>query len=434
MTGWRIVAACGLMLLSLCVQPAMAQADNARNAATGRWQEQAYGMSLDIPADSTYHEQTADGALIQFLTQDPATIGVYIRRSQNELTLEGIKDKAVRELGFRHPSAVTLTQDADPVTIAGRAGLGLFLAIPDEQQGDWVYGQVYALIDPTTVAVYQLNCNVSEFDAAYKTFKTLIDSVSFAAPAELDRLRTERITAGQVWLESINSEKIKSALIPEQWFRVTLEGKDIGYMRVRHHDEADHVPPGTSVAVQSRLVEGENIYDTEGQYFESDQRVDEFWTSTTTLKLPQTAAYNPDAPPQPMTQNWRQTGLRDGHAMEVSQETPTNIKKYSWMTPPQAYLSQVNQFVLPALLPHDKPQTLAFYAFDKDARKLSLRTYQIQPMPGGSYRVFERPTPDQAQHVATYSPTGRLIERRLPDGRVILATTPQELKRIWGAL
>ncbi len=53
MTGWRIVAACGLMLLSLCVQPAMAQADDARNAATGRWQEQAYGMSLDIPADST---------------------------------------------------------------------------------------------------------------------------------------------------------------------------------------------------------------------------------------------------------------------------------------------------------------------------------------------------------------------------------------------
>lgn len=424
----RVLAACVLLTACVCVNA------SGDEAADGRWHEQAYGMSLRVPADSTQIEQTPDGALVQFLTPDPATIRVYIRRSQNELTLDGIKDKAVRELGFRHPSAVTLAQDGEPVTVAGRAALGLYLLIPDEEQGDWVYGQVYTLIDPTTVAVYQLNCNAGEFDAAVQTFQGLIQSVNFADPAELDRLRTERIDAGKAWLGSVNGEHIKSALIPEQWFRITVGGKDIGYMRVRHHDEAEHVPPGTSVAIQSRIIEGDNVYDTEGKYFESDDRAEEFWTVTTTLKLPQTAAYNPDAPPQPLTQNWRQTGLRDGQAMEVSQETPTNIKKYSWKVPPETYLSQVNQYVLPALLPHDQAQTLAFYAFDRDARKLSFRTYQVQPMPGGSYRVFERPTPDQAEQVATFSPTGRLIERRMPDGRVFLATTPQELKRIWGAL
>ncbi len=428
MRVWCVLTACVLLATCVCVPTLGDQAEVVR------WQEQAYGMSLDVPADSTPVEQTADGALVQFLTQDPATIGVYIRRSTNELTLEGIKDKAVRELGFRHPSALTLAQDGEPVTVAGRAALGLYLLVPDEEQGDWVFAQVYTLIDPTTVAVYQLNCNASELDTAAKTFQGVVDSVAFAAPAELDRLRTERIEAGRAWLESINSEQIKSALIPEQWFRITLAGKDIGYLRVRHHDEAEHVPPGTSIAIQSRLVQGDNVYDTEGKYFESDDRAEEYWTATTTLKMPPTAAYNPDAPPQPLTQNWRQTGLRDGQAMEVSQETPTNIKKFSWKVPPAAYLSQVNQYVLPALLPHDKPQALAFYAFDQDARKLSLRTYQVQPMPGGSYRVFERPTPDQAQHIATFSPTGRLIERRMPDGRVFLATTPQELKRIWGAL
>jgi hypothetical protein len=120
--------------------------------------------------------------------------------------------------------------------------------------------------------------------------------------------------------------------------------------------------------------------------------------------------------------------------MEVSQETPTSIKKLPWKIPPYAYLSQINQYVLPALLPRDEPTELAFYGFDKDTRKLSLHTYRIQPLPGGSYRVFERPTPDQAERVATYSPTGRLIERRMPDGRVFLTTTPQELKRIWGTL
>jgi len=437
MTGWRILSTCGWLVLCICVQTTRAQTngqDANPESVAGRWQEQAYGMSLDMPADSTYAQQTADGALIEFYTPDPATISIFIRRSEDQLTLEGVKEKAQGELSFRHPSAVTLAQDSEPVTVAERDALGLYLLIPDEKQGDWVFAQVYTMIDPTTVAIYQFSCSSTDLDASLTTFLGIINSVGFAAPAELDRLRTERIEAGRAWLESISSEQLKSASITEQWFRITVAGKDTGYMRVRHHDEADHVPPGTSVAIQSRLIEGDKTYDSEGKFFESEDRSEEFWTITTTLKLPPTTAYNPDAPPQPMTQNWRQTGLRDGLAMEVSHETPTNIKKYSWNVPPGTYLSQVNQYILPALLPHDKAQTLAFYAFDQDTRKLSLRTYQVQPMPGGTYRVFERPTPDQPQQVATYSPTGRLIERRLPDGRVILATTPQELKRIWGAL
>lgn len=120
--------------------------------------------------------------------------------------------------------------------------------------------------------------------------------------------------------------------------------------------------------------------------------------------------------------------------MEVSQETPTSIKKFPWNVPPHPYLSQVNMYILPALLPHDKPTELAFYSFHQNAHKLSLRTLRIEPLPGGSYRVFDRPTPDRTEQVATFSPTGRLIERRMSDGRIYLATTPQELKRIWGSL
>ena len=88
----------------------------------------------------------------------------------------------------------------------------------------------------------------------------------------------------------------------------------------------------------------------------------------------------------------------------------------------------------PALLPRDKPTELAFYAFNQNARKLSLRTFRIEPMPGGGYRVYDRPTPDRTEQVVTYDHNGRLIERKMSNGRTYLATTPQELKRIWGAL
>jgi len=433
MTPSREVLTCVLLAVSLSCGTTHGQvADDG--VAPGRWREQAYGMSLAPPPGSTQVQQTADGALVKFLTQDPATISVYIRRSHTDLNLPGVKDKALREFGFRYPSAVTLAQDSEPVTVADRRGLGLYLLVPDEKQGDWVFGQVYALIDPTTLAVFQLDCNASDFDAAIKTFLDMIQSVSLANPAELDRVRAQRIEAGRAWLKTIKTEQINSALIPEQWLRITADGKDVGYMRIRQTDEADHVPPGTGVEVQSHLIEDSNTYDTLGKFFEANDRSVEFWTVTTTLRIPQTGPHDPAAPPQPATQNWRQTGLRDGNALEVSQETPSSIKKLPWKIPPYPYLSQVNQYVLPALLPHDKPTELAFYGFGQNTRKLSLHTYRIEPLPGGAYRVYERPGPDRAERIATFSPTGRLIQRRMPDGRVYLATTPQELKRIWGAL
>ncbi len=429
----RILCTC--MLLGVFLLPGQTYGQAAEGEAEPiRWSEQAYGMSLEVPAGSGQVEQTDDGALVKFLTQDPSTISVYIRRSQTDLNLPGVKDKAIGEFGFIYPSAVTLAQDSEPVTVATRAGLGLFMLVPDDKESDWVFGQVYTLIDPTTLAIFQLDCDASDFDAANQTFQAMIRSVRLADPIELDRVRTKRIDAGRAWLESIKSEQVKSALIPEQWLRITQGGEDIGYMRIRQHDEAEHVPPGTGVAIRSHIVEGTSAYDAEGKFFEADDRSVEFWTITTTLRTPQESPHHPTAPPQPTTRDWRQTGLRDGNAMEVSQETPSSIKKLPWKIPPYVYLSQVNQYVMPALFPHSEPTELAFYGFHQNTQKLSLRTYRIEPLPGGSYRVYERPTPDRAEQVQTYSPTGRLIERRMPDGRVYLATTPQELKRIWGAL
>lgn len=424
---------CVLFVWSAAAIPIAAQIDRGA-AAPSQWMEHAYGMSLTAPPDATWVQQTDDGALVKFLTHDPSTIGVYIRHSDTPLNLPGVKAKAIREFGFMYPSSVTLAQDAEPLKIAGREGLGLYLLVPDEKRGDWVFAQVYTLIDPDTLAIYQIDCDAKDFDNALSTFLTMIDSVRFEDPSELDRQRTARIEAGQTWLASINREKIKSALAAEQWLRITQGDRDVGYMRIRHTDEAQHVPPGTGVSVQSRIIEGTNTYDTEGTFFEADDRSVEFWTITTTLRVPDTSARAPGAPPQPATQNWRQTGLRDGNALEVSQESPSSIKKLPWKLPPFPYLSQVDAYVLPALLPRDKPTELAFYSFHQNSQKLSLRTLRIEPLPGGSCRVFDRPTPDRAEQVATYSPTGRLIERRMPDGRTYLATTPQELKRIWGSL
>lgn len=428
--AWLISALFAWMLTPSAVS---AQIDRGVEGPS-RWIEHAYGMSLTAPPGSSWFEQTDDGALVKFVTPDQSKISIYIRESEAELTLNGVKTKALNEFVFIYPSVVTLEQDLEPVAVAGREGLGLYLLVPDDKRGSWVFAQVYTLIDPNTLAIYQLDCNATDYEEALKTFRAMIDTVGFEDPAELDRVRTARIEAGRAWLETLSKEKIKSVLVDEQWLRITQGGKDVGYMRIRHTDEADYVVPGTNVTINSRVIDGTNTYDTEGKYFEADDRQIESWNITTTLRTPKNVAHQPNIPPQPTVQNWHQEGIRNGKTIQVSQDSPSNIKQYSWDVPPFPYLSQVDVYVLPALLPRDKPTELAFYSFHQISQKLSLRTLRVEPLPGGSYRVFERPTPDRVEQVATYSPDGRLIERRMPDGRTYLATTPQELKRIWGAL
>lgn len=429
----RTCLGCVLSVSILLCTQAFAQIDRGIEGPS-RWAEHAYGMSLDAPIGATWIEQTDDGARVKFITADPSTISVYIKRSENDLALPDVKTKAFSEFAFIYPSVVRLEQDSEPVTVAGRDSLGLFLLVPDDKRGNWVFAQVYTLIDPKTLAVCQLDCDAVRFDSSLKTFNQVLASVAFADPTELDRERTERINNAHTWLDSIDSKKIKSALIDEHWLRITQGGKDVGYMRIRQHDEAEFVVPGTSVEVRSHIIDAQNTYDTEARFFESDDRQIESWNITTTLRLPHNSMSPANAPPQPATQNWHQEGIRNGVEVKVSQESPTNIKEHSWNVPPYPYLSQVDMYVLPALLPHDNPTQLAFYSFHQNSNKLSLRTLRIEPLPGGSYRVFDRPTPDRVEQVATFSPTGRLIERRMSDGRVYLATTPQELKRIWGAL
>ena len=412
---------------------AKAQIDRGLTGPT-HWMEHAYGMSLTAPPDARWIEQTDDGALVKFQCPPATTISIYIRKADIELELPAVKDKAIREFVFGYPTAVAMEQDSKPINVAERESLGLFMLVPDDKRSDWVFAQVYTPIDPHTIAVYQLECDAQDFDSAFQAFQTMLASVTFSDPAELDRERTERINRGKAWLESIDREMTKGALIPEQWLRITQAGKDVGYIRIREVNDADRPVPGISITINSRIISGPNTYDTEGKFFESDDRQIESWEITTTKRIPQYAANLRTQQSEPDTLNWHQAGIRNGDEIQVTQHTPTSIKPYSWQVPPFTYLSQVDLYVLPALLPRDKPTELAFYSFHHDSVKLSLRTLRIEPLPGGSYRVYDRPTPDRAEQVATFSPTGRLAERRMADGRVYLATTPQELKRIWGIL
>jgi len=424
---------CVLSVLCLSAQSALAQAETDPSNPT-RWSEQAYGMSFTPPSGWVMVEQTDDGAMVKFLSRANTTLSVYIRKSNSALELTAVKRKALQNFAFLYPSALPLKQDQDPIRIADRQGIGLYLVTPDPKQGDWVFAQAFMLIDPTTLAIFQLDCDAVGLDQANSTFKDMLESVRLEDPVELDRARSVRLQRTKDWLDSIDPEQIKTAIVPEQWLRIVQGDKDVGYLRVRRFDEDNHVPPGNSVHVQSHIVQGGNTYDTEGSYFEADDRSVEFWTITTTLRAETAAIHSPGAPPQPKIENWRQTGLRDGDRIEVSQETPTNIKSFPWTKPPASYLSQVDLFNLPAMLPHDQPTELAFYAFHPVARKLSLRTLRIEPLPGGGYRVFDRPTPDRAEQIATYDHNGKLLERKMPDGRTYHATTAQELKRIWGTL
>jgi hypothetical protein len=74
---------------------------------------------------------------------------------------------------------------------------------------------------------------------------------------------------------------------------------------------------------------------------------------------------------------------------------------------------------------------MLFYAYSPKAQGLTLRRVRIEPMKGGRFAVRVKPAPSRAERVAIYSDKGKLIRKRMADGRVLVPASEQQLRAAW---
>lgn len=478
-TRAAVAAALLLALVTLLLPtPARAEVDwdaaDPLPLAEQRWDELAYGLSLRPWAGAQTLEPPPPGMLAQFVGEG-IQLRVFVRQAGEErqarqrqhqgqlraqrrapveeIDMEQVMEWAPRRMAFTNPDASVLEQNLG--RIADRPAARLVYHIPSarsldpdsawsrllrqrlvgggqgEPEGDWILAQAFMQIDPYTVVRFELSAGLEVQDRALATFGALLESVELTDPRELDEHRRQWIAAGEQWLNGLDPAHRQAHLHEPRWLRILKDGEDVGYRRVTREAVTELGEPGVRVEVAEHLHTQQASFDSFSEFFESDDGLMEMWSIRTAQQRGDAMAQRLHPGGAASRSAAAETGLRSGQSLTVSSEGPEQLDEQEWPELPQAYLSQVNLHLLGRLLPRDEQRTLAFYAYHSASDRVALRIVRVVPLEQGGYRVYQRPTPEHREEVATYDAEGRLLQRRLADGRVIVPTTEQELAAIW---
>lgn len=401
----------------------------APRADKPKWHDHAYGLSLHPPSGNTVIENTADGARAKFVDQDGDSISVFIQQTDQPIDLRMIMDSAksaltvhmIEELPEQH-----FRQD-------GRDGLMKYFHIEDKNSGNWVLGQAVVEFGAMSFILFQFDCSIDRFDRKRPEFKAVIDSLELQDATELERIRKNQLTAGEVWHDQIDRERIKLLMGHEQWFRVVQQKTDVGWMRLRiiENNQIDKkAEPGINVHIRSRIFVGDQVLDNQSIFFESYDQTTEYWDITTTKRPAQPELKHTEFE-VPLEMTWRHTGLRSDNAIEIKIENPGSIDSLHYNRPPEGYLSQVEIQLLPSMLSRADQATMGFYAYYPNGGKIAYRTFRVELLDNGGYSIVTRPSPDASQQAWQFDSQGRIRRKQMADGRTFVATTPSELRAVW---
>jgi hypothetical protein len=472
------------LTLGLCLPASLAVAAQPATTAPDLlkakpWTDSTYGLSMRPPKGMQLREQSNNQAIVEF-TDKTAAISLFVRSGGGMLAFRPVKDadqkgpdnsrwrqrtrttespKAItreflrkrgrHQLSFLYPKARQLADDQPNLTIAGHKATKLYFLVENNAGRRWVVGQAYVILDRQRVAVAQLECDVSTWQQQKRRFEAMLKSVRITDPAKLKKRRAELIEAGHAWHTSLNADQINRVLPDEQWYRITRDGQDVGYMRMHAQRTTDGGQKGIHLTIQKRRVGEKVVYDTVGEFFLSAAGQQETWDLKTTQrpKAETDLAERkrlPAAGQEPHYPTWIETGVCDQKRIIITHLAPTAVlqeggqaepgqraKKKQWPRPPKAYLSQVALRLYLPLLPHKTARQMLFYAYDNRAGHIALRRVHIQPLSNDRFAVRVKPTPTQGENVSIYGKDGQLIRRRMPDGRIIKPTNAAQLKRLW---
>lgn len=414
----------------LAAQSATVRGANDDLLSSERWESRGEGLSLRPPLGSQTLQLSGDDAILRIGHPDGYKITLYVKQSKRDLTLDEVVRSAV-EQASRTPTTVRKIQDPFNVKLGDLDAKGFSFAAPDVTPPT-VIVQIFAMITPRKVLIVEMNSDPKLYENARPAFDQMLASVQFDDPKTLLEERKKDLDAGQKWLSALTPEVIHKSLIARQWFRM-MDGKtDIGYMRIDQRKEHAMNRNGVRIDVQSRLVIGDQAYDTLSNYFTSDdtdpKTRTEVWSVRTTAR-PRSSVKGSTAPREDAS--WAETGLLSKGVLSLTRESPQEKKPYEWADLPSGYITQVYAQLLPTLLTPADKETMAFYAYYGNTGKITLRTERVEVAADGSYKVFSRPSPEQKEQITWFDAKGNFVRRDLPGGQVLLPATAEQIITRW---
>ncbi len=353
-------------------------------------------------------------------------------------------------------SAVKVLDREDGVTINNVPAARFYVSLP-AASGNTVVVSGYTVLQsaPGRFAVLQMDCLEPEYARARPQYETIVATTEFRDPADIAAERAAGIGAAQSLLEGLGRDDLEAALPPSEpvWYRIFRPGPtgrpaddtEIAYQRIGaalgHRGELDprknkaqwrgaDQDPGFVVRIDARLLQGESIVDSESIFFLTPDRDEEAWTIRMVVK---------EGRKTPLT--FVETGVRQGDDIKVTVEQPGRppvIKQ--WRKPPEAYLSQVEAYLLPRLLAQAKAALIFnFYRYQSSRTELTLRRDILDRVQegdasaprGAAWRLRSRPDENSLEERTYLDESGAIISRIQGGGEVMEPITLDELKRLW---
>ncbi|MEX2212981.1 MAG: hypothetical protein WD768_02565 [Phycisphaeraceae bacterium] len=116
-----------ILLLAACSSLSAADDELDKYLAREKWRENAFGVSLRPPLDTRIHQFNSDDALVRITKDDIYTISLYIKRTQQDHTIDQVVRAAIEQFGFVQPTAKILDQRV--IKPAGRPGWVLHFGV-----------------------------------------------------------------------------------------------------------------------------------------------------------------------------------------------------------------------------------------------------------------------------------------------------------------
>ena len=473
LTRCKRLAATAAFLVILCSDPAAAQADAAE--ANGVWRDQAHGMTLALPAGCQAQKEIPPGTVVRIVStkgEEDFAVTVSLRIYGELVDIPELLDKSLWQVIEAKLFAQEVMDQRIMRVGEYEAGVAYYLLadirrtareelkrtaatpnrLPDKR---WVMGQAFLQVGYYTVIVFQLDVGEERFDEVKPIFESLYKGLRIDSD-QLDQRREKLLLAFTDWRKTLTTEHLHAAVVKDQWRRVTDDGKDVGYMRVRQRRLNKLNMPGLQVSIETHITDMKRAADSKSDFFLSDDSRTEIWSirmtarplhpkkrkapkdlhlalgkhDGNTVMLPGKTVTLSGVELEPDATSWVETGLREGDVITVSRQSEAGVKEYRWI-PPAPYLSMVELYLLGQLgqsLPWDN---MGFYAYFPSIGKLTFHTAKLERSNDKTYRVLFKPTPNSPQRITHYDAAGVFKSNTLPAGRLVQQTKRSVIEAKW---
>ena len=240
-------------------------------------------------------------------------------------------------------------------------------------------------------------------ELAVRTFGQMLDSVDILDRSAIRDDQVRRAIATRALFVNWTPDRIKQAMVPEQWLRVIRNGKDVGYTyvvempgkeipdkSVTREQIAEMTaqlpgPEGVLVGIRSRFIGEENKRrDAETWLFMTLDRAHETWSSLTVDTIGGEQARHATefgASDRQVDPRGRQLGIdvREKYTLNVSYIAQSGTLEPVTRELPVFYIPTAAAHLLPRLLPLHEPKKFMFAVYVSERREVMLRYVDVGP-------------------------------------------------------